>query len=341
MSYIYLGKKGGGSLLALQVLLETLESSPLVILSENNDELANYPNNVEILKLNIPRNIWGYLNIFNIFSVLLKVRSRLFAKQIDKVFFIMPHPLDILINLIIKRKISSYHLIHDFPTHPKEVFPGPFYTKLIAKFASRIVTLSNFVADGIQNEFDLDPIRISFPSYEKSAILKYESSDVFEQKIGVLSKVILVGRDSAYKGVDLGLSALKKSKLIGSVIIAGDMAREALQGININVHKGWLDRKEIENLIIDSDILLLPYTSATQSGLIPIAIYYKKWIVATDVGGLKEQLANYPYCVIAEHATVESLSAALTSLVDRSQTNISEMPIAFNWSRDFELKLLS
>ena len=61
---------------------------------------------------------------------------------------------------------------------------------------------------------------------------------------------------------------------------------------NIELHIGWIDDKEISSLIEDVDMLILPYIEASQSGVIPLSYSFGKMVVATNVGGLSEQIYN-------------------------------------------------
>ena len=52
----------------------------------------------------------------------------------------------------------------------------------------------------------------------------------------------------------------------------------------------FLSNQEIEKLMIMSDLLILPYKSASQSGIVSQAWKYNLPVIANDVGGL---LKNY------------------------------------------------
>jgi glycosyltransferase involved in cell wall biosynthesis len=61
--------------------------------------------------------------------------------------------------------------------------------------------------------------------------------------------------------------------------------------------------------------VVLPYTSATQSGVIPIAAAFARPVVATDVGGLPEQLADGRCGVVVPAGNAEALAAAVVGLL--------------------------
>jgi glycosyltransferase involved in cell wall biosynthesis len=58
----------------------------------------------------------------------------------------------------------------------------------------------------------------------------------------------------------------------------------------ITVMNRYIDDKEVPVLFSASDVLVVPYRSATQSGVIPIAYHFEVPVLATDVGALRETI---------------------------------------------------
>lgn len=110
-------------------------------------------------------------------------------------------------------------------------------------------------------------------------------------------RLLFLGRVEAYKGINLLFDALSHlpAEQFSELIIAGRSA------ISLPVYEGaipiqLIDRRlsevEMATLLSDSDILILPYTEATQSGILTLAISAALPTVCTHVGGLPEQLAH-------------------------------------------------
>lgn len=57
---------------------------------------------------------------------------------------------------------------------------------------------------------------------------------------------------------------------------------------NIRLVEGYVPDFEVEKYFAASDLIVLPYTSATQSGIVQIAYGFEKPIVVTNVGGLPD-----------------------------------------------------
>jgi glycosyltransferase involved in cell wall biosynthesis len=61
---------------------------------------------------------------------------------------------------------------------------------------------------------------------------------------------------------------------------------------NILLIDGYVPDSEVEKYFAACDLVVLPYDSATQSGIVQIAYGFEKPVVATDVGGLAEVVAD-------------------------------------------------
>ena len=72
----------------------------------------------------------------------------------------------------------------------------------------------------------------------------------------------------------------------------------------IQIYDGYIPDQEVEKFFAASDIVVLPYISATQSGIVQIAYGFEKPVVVTNVGGLPEVVKNGKtgYVVEAENS---------------------------------------
>ena len=112
---------------------------------------------------------------------------------------------------------------------------------------------------------------------------------------------LFFGRIEEYKGLHILGKAYKKlvqsySNISMTVAGSGDfskydsMFKELPQ---VDIVNRYIEDKEIDNYFsIPNTILVLPYLDASQSGVIPVALEYKIPIIASDAGGLKEQMNN-------------------------------------------------
>jgi glycosyltransferase involved in cell wall biosynthesis len=78
----------------------------------------------------------------------------------------------------------------------------------------------------------------------------------------------------------------------------------------------WLDETDIAAALLHSDLLILPYVEASQSGVAPAAASAGLPVVATPVGGLEEQVRHGVTGLIAESTAPASLAAAIRRLIE-------------------------
>ncbi|MFC1550237.1 glycosyltransferase [Candidatus Neomarinimicrobiota bacterium] len=127
------------------------------------------------------------------------------------------------------------------------------------------------------------------------------------QTHGIKSKNIILffGIIRAYKGLDILLKSipfLAKNMSDFKVLIVGESYEpfEKYQNLinELEIEK-YLDLKlqflsndEIAGYFSAADVVALPYRSATQSGIVQIAYYYDKPVIASNVGGLPEVVSD-------------------------------------------------
>ncbi len=110
-------------------------------------------------------------------------------------------------------------------------------------------------------------------------------------------KILFTGEISNYKGVDLLVDAFEKLNhndvsltIAGKGIISESLLQRIKHNEKITLINRYIADEEFPSLIGNCDFLVLPYRSATQSGVIPLAFAFGKTVVATNVGALSEQI---------------------------------------------------
>jgi glycosyltransferase involved in cell wall biosynthesis len=144
-------------------------------------------------------------------------------------------------------------------------------------------------------------------------------------------RFLLLGRLLAYKGLDLLEGALQRiaSRTDWRLSIAGfgdeAAARAFARFVQIDaIEARRLADAEVDALIARHDVLLAPYLSATQSGVVADASAQGMPAVATPVGALPEQLDFGKAGWLAEAASAEAYAAALVRALD-ARASYAEM----------------
>ena len=93
-------------------------------------------------------------------------------------------------------------------------------------------------------------------------------------------------------------------------------ALTALRGLpGVSVENRWVPEDEVGTLIAWSDAVVLTHREASQSGVAAAALAAGRWIVATRVGGLAEQLAGQGAALLCD-VSAPAVAANLVRLLD-------------------------
>jgi glycosyltransferase involved in cell wall biosynthesis len=87
-----------------------------------------------------------------------------------------------------------------------------------------------------------------------------------------------------------------------------------------------------------SDLVVLPYVTATQSGIVQIAYHYDKPAVVTDVGGLPEVVLDGRTGYVVPSRNPEALAEAVLRFYREHKEaqfvrNVREEKQKYTWSR--------
>lgn len=129
------------------------------------------------------------------------------------------------------------------------------------------------------------------------------------------------GRMSRYKGLHLGADAVAELRRRGHRVrfhIAGAGVPDDVSGLDhpdTLVEDRWIPQDEVEEVLGGFDVALLPYTEASQSGVLAYAMPLGVPAIVTPVGGLAEQARAAGGAVVAEAVTPDAVADALERLL--------------------------
>lgn len=131
--------------------------------------------------------------------------------------------------------------------------------------------------------------------------------------------ILFFGRIVPYKGIQFLADATKilQEKYPVQLTIAGNgKPYFDLSGINdYQFINRFITNDEIVSMIKDADFIVLPYTSASQSG-IPMTVYcFNKPIIATDLDGFREVIDHLETGLLVKDLNAENLAAAMELLI--------------------------
>ena len=305
---VYWGSKGGGPRQLLNLIDSSHDSDDglFFYISSNNElitEIESRPiTNLEVNQL--PTKVFQVLLNFRLRNRTIKKMMEDFEKnEITRVYFLLPHPWDLsLAKRIIKQGgIEVWRGIHDVRRHPGDLWPTGLTIQKLISYSTSLVCFSEHIEKKLIKSGK--PLVRSF-LFEVNQEPKYMSSE---------GSVLFVGRIRKYKGLDL---LAKSWPLVSdpkkSLTVAGKGADTSrLQQVGANIVDKWLSNSEIEDLIRNSKLVVLPYIEASQSGVIALAHSLSTPVVVTPVGGLIDQISVGKNGLIARTISPKSLAEAI------------------------------
>lgn len=154
-----------------------------------------------------------------------------------------------------------------------------------------------------------------------------------------------------YKGLKTLLRAMPKIKACGGdiiLVVAGsfDGDREEYVALLREMHieeivhivDGYLPDNEVEKYFAACDLVVAPYESATQSGIVQIAFGFEKPVVATNVGGLPDVVEDGRTGYVVEPGDPEALAEAVVKFFREKKgsafrENVRQEAGRFSWEK--------
>lgn len=318
LALAYLGKRGGGVSFLEDIYEDFLKHGyePIVIVSSDSEVVIK---NIELSYfVHVPHSLSEVLRFPGWILSIPKTAFSIHRNEVEEVLFVMPQPFDYLLARILKLfGIQISYVIHDHKAHSGENWPFKRSMTARVRISKNVYFLSDYVSKFFGDFFENTKVHIS----KLEARRKTSLDEVSE--LGVESRYfVFAGRIKNYKGIDRLLTAWNQLPgNEGMLVIAGEGVKKVLPDSilckNIVLIDKWMTSEELWNLINNSDGLVATYEEATQSGIIAIAVNLGVPVLATNVGGLNQQLASVSNAILVDNS-IEGLISGLIQL--RQQT---------------------
>ena len=244
------------------------------------------------------------------------------------------------------RPIPLVTTVHDVDVHP-----GDSDTRTLPAWASGcMVRQSKHVivhGEGLK-QMILDRYKkaancvhvLSHPAIPRYADLARQQKLVRRRADGTV-RVLLFGRIFAYKGLEhlIRAEAMLKDSLPNlRITVAGRgddaWAFQSLMGeaIRYDIHNRFIEDAEVAQLFLDADIVVLPYTEASQSGVLNIAATFGKPVIVTDVGELRATVQPNRLGLVVPPRDAEQLARAIRVLAENGELRSRFGTNALEWA---------
>jgi glycosyltransferase involved in cell wall biosynthesis len=192
----------------------------------------------------------------------------------------------------------------------------------------------------------------ALPTYEVFA-QQVPSSHEARRVLGIRDDIPLVlffGFVRPYKGLHYLIGALPQvlEQLDVHLLVAGEFwgddtsYREQIRTLGLDEHVTIVDRyipnEEVSTYFGAADVVVLPYSDATQSGIVQMAFGFGLPVVTTTVGGLGESVQDGLTGLLVPPMDSDALAAAVIRYFQEElgpsfRTNIQAQRDRFSWAR--------
>jgi len=169
-----------------------------------------------------------------------------------------------------------------------------------------------------------------------------------ELKIATKKVLLFFGLIREYKGLDILINAMEKIKteledytllIVGECYENENKYTELIKkaGItdNVKCHYSFIPDNEVGKYFSAADVVVLPYKTASQSGIVQIAYHFDTPVIVSNVGGLPEIVdeGKTGYCVEPNsNAFAKAIKAFYENdNISEMNSNISEYKSQFSW----------
>jgi glycosyltransferase involved in cell wall biosynthesis len=217
-----------------------------------------------------------------------------------------------------------------------------------------------FIAHSRQDRDDLARLRPGawvqtspHPTYDVFAADCVPSSDEARARLGLGDRRVLLffGFVREYKGLDVLLEALEALDptrgyhllIVGEFYEDRNKYRVRLDRLQerITLVDRYVPNEEIPTYFAAADLVMIPYLSATQSGIIQMAYAFGRPVVATTVGGIPEVVADGRTGYLVPPGDARALCAAVERHFESTDRERMEEAIrreseTYSWDRMVE-----
>lgn len=252
-------------------------------------------------------------NLPLLFSIIHRIRREHF----DAIYFESLHTWNLPI-MMMSGKAKTYQVIHEVIPHDgdSQAKKVDLMNKTVVKFADTIVLRNKtFILDMI-DRYRISPDRVKYMELWR----RYPDYTAPVHN----GRVLFFGRINPYKGADNLLEIVRLCPSIQFDVVG--RVDPQMQGVvdqlaqekNVKLNNDYVADTEMRNAFINSDWVIVPYNSASQSGIIIDAYKYGRPVIAFAVGAIPEQIDDNKSGFLIEAGNNQKFAAKLKETMQLS-----------------------
>ena len=238
----------------------------------------------------------------------------------------------------LRKNCKVVGILDNVVPHEQRFFDTPL-TKYFLSGLDGAVTLCGAVAqDLLELSWNKPHCIIEHPLYDHFG--QKMDRDEACRRLGIPTdkrNILFFGLIREYKGLDILLEAFKFLGPEYHLTIAGEpygsfdrysQLIDEIPDSDLRILKklDYISDEEVPLWFSAADVTVLPYRSATQSGISAVSYHFEVPMIVTDVGGLKETIGDRGTGIVSEQCSPQAIAAAIEHYF--SQTSVKENCIA-------------
>jgi len=271
--------------------------------------------------------------IRNIVRSINRIRPNVLHIQEGHIWFNLTLPM-------IKRRYCLVTTVHDVNPHPGAWLPNRIPLRNLAiRHSSSLIVHGKKLKENLVSRFKVSESTVSIVPHGELAIYRsFGNRNVKEED----SLVLFLGRIRKYKGLPYLIAAepiISRSVPDLRIIIGGEgkdlikYEKEIRNRKKFTFINEYVTNDTLADLFRGPSVVVLPYTEASQSGIIPIAYAFRKPVVATDVGSIPEIADHGETGYIVPPRDPEKLAEAVIDVLTDKQKRKKMGELAYNKAR--------
>lgn len=259
-------------------------------------------------------------NLVLLFSVIHRVRKEKF----DAIYFESLHTWNLPL-MVFSGRAKTYQVIHEVIPHDgdRQVKMVDLMNKAVVKLADTIVLHNKTYVQDMIDRYGIGAERVKcleswrrYPEY---------TAPVHS------GRVLFFGRINPYKGADNLLEIVRQCPEIPFDVIGRvdpqmkEVAAQLAEEANVKLNNDYVTDQEMGEAFINCDWVIVPYNSASQSGVIIDAYKYSRPVMAFAVGAIPEQVDDGKSGYLVEPGNQEKFVEKLKEAVHLSREEYDQI----------------
>jgi len=231
--------------------------------------------------------------------------------------------------------------------HEPHFFDAPL-TRYFLKGCDGFVTMAGSVADDLKRVLrrdDAPQIFLQHPIYDHFGEKPSREAACAELGLDPTRRTLLFfGLIRTYKGLDILIEAFRGLGSEYQLLIAGepygsfDSYQAQIDSLpekdRVHTVLRYIDDAEVGKFFAASDLAVLPYRSATQSGISAVACHFELPMLVTDVGGLKQTVGDCGTGLVVDHPTPTAVRAGIERCFEGDGALLRQMVTAIRAEKE-------